>query len=177
MNIIFARHGQTEWNTLNKVCGRTDLPLTETGMQQARELAEKLRDEKIDLIISSPMIRAVQTSRIVSEICKAPVQTDSRLIEQNYGIYEGVDRQNPGFLANKRNFAFRYPGGESMMQVAARVYPLLDELKEKYPGKNLLLICHGGVCRVLSSYFHDMTNDEYFSYSMKNAGFEKYSLS
>ena len=61
-----------------------------------------------------------------------PVVIDDRLIEQDYGIYEGVDRQNPDFLANKRNFAFRYPNGKSMMQVAARVYPLLEELKEKY---------------------------------------------
>lgn len=176
MNIYFARHGQTEMNKANLVCGVTDVPLNETGRQQAELLAEKLRSENIDLIISSPLKRAIQTSRIVAEHCNIPIEIDNRLIEQNYGIYEGVDRQNPDFLSNKRNFAFKYPGGESMMQVAARVYPLIEELKEKYPDKNILLLCHGGVCRVLKTYFQNMTNDEFFRYSLENAGFEKFSL-
>ena len=106
--------------------------MTENGKCQAEILAERLAAEGIDLIFSFPLKRATQTSKIISDVCNVPVVIDDRLIEQDYGIYEGVDRQNPDFLANKRNFAFRYPNGKSMMQVAARVYPLLEELKEKY---------------------------------------------
>ena len=176
MNVFIARHGETEWNKANRVCGRTDIELTENGKDQAERLAEKLAANNIDLIISSPLKRATQTSKIISEICNAPVGMDDRLIEQDYGIYEGADRQNPDFLANKRNFAYRYPNGESMMQVAARVYPLLEELKEKYVDKNILLLCHGGVCRVLKTYFQDMTNEEFFKYVLPNAEFEKFTL-
>ncbi len=176
MNIYFARHGQTEWNKDNRVCGRTDLPLTEMGKVQVQSLAQNLATEKIDIIISSPLQRAIQTSKIVAKHFGCDVLIDERLIEQNYGVYEGVDRKNEGFLDNKRNFAYKYPNGESMMQVAARVYPLIEELKERYTGKNVLLICHGGICRVLKTYFQDMTNDEYFNYSLENAGFEKFVL-
>lgn len=176
MNIYIARHGETEWNKNNRVCGRTDIDLTENGKDQAEFLAEKLATESIDLIISSPLKRAIQTSKIISEICNAPVVIDDRLIEQDYGIYEGVDRQNSDFLTNKRNFAYRYPNGESMMQVAARVYPLIEKLKEKYEDKNILLLCHGGVCRVLKTYFQDMTNEEFFKYVLMNAEFEKFTL-
>ena len=176
MNIYIARHGETEWNKNHRVCGRTDIDLTENGKDQARILAEKLATESIDLIISSPLKRATQTSKIISEICNTPVVIDDRLIEQDYGIYEGVDRQNPDFLTNKRNFAYRYPNGESMMQVASRVYPMIEELKEKYEDKNILLLCHGGVCRVLKTYFQDMTNEEFFKYALPNAEFEKFIL-
>ena len=176
MNFYVARHGETAWNAENKICGRTDLPLTERGIQQAKLLAEKMADIPIDRIIASPMIRAQQTAAAVSEVKGIPVETDPRLIEQNFGIYEGKDRKDPGYLANKRLFAYRYPGGESQMDVAHRVYGLVEELREKYPGENILLVCHGGVCRSLRTYFEDMTNDEYFYFSEDNANARVYEL-
>ena len=103
-------------------------------------------------------------------------RTDERLIEQNYGIYEGVERTNQDFLANKRNFAYRYPGGESMMQVAYRTYSLIEEIKEKYGDKNVLLICHGGVSRVINTYFNDLSNDEFFHYELENAKLQEYEI-
>lgn len=176
MKLYVARHGQTQWNLENRVNGRTDLPLTELGLQQARLLAERTKNLKIDVIISSPMLRARQTAAPTAALHGLYVLVDDRLIEQDYGIYEGVDRQDPGFLGNKRHFAVRYPGGESMMDVAARVYCLLEELKGKYPGKNILLVCHGGICRCVRTYFEDMTNEEYFRYSEENANVRTYEL-
>ena len=176
MKLYVARHGQTRWNAENKICGRTDLPLTEEGLRQAQALAEKVKDLKIDQIISSPMIRALHMAKVLSDSCGAPIRVDERLIEQDYGIFEGRDRQDPEFLNNKRQFAVRYPGGESMMQMAGRIYPLLEEIKKNYPRKTVLLTCHGGVCRVIRTYFLDMTNEEYFSYSPDNASLEVYEL-
>ena len=176
MKLYVARHGQTQWNLENRVNGRTDLPLTELGLQQARLLAERTKNLKIDVIISSPMLRAWQTAAPTAALHGLDVLVDDRLIEQDYGIFEGVSRSDKGFLANKRHFAFRYPGGESMMDVAHRVYGMLDEIKEKYAGKNILLVCHGGVCRVIRTYFEDMTNDEYFHYSEENANVRLYEL-
>lgn len=176
MTLYVARHGQTQWNLENKVCGRTDLPLTGVGIAQAEALAEKTAGLRVDVILSSPMLRAIQTAKPTADRFGLPVLVDARLIEQDYGIYEGVDRGDPGFLANKRQFAVRYPGGESMMDVAARVYSLIDELREKYRDQNVLLFCHGGVCRLIRTYFEDMTNEEFFRYSEENANIRTYTL-
>lgn len=176
VRLFVARHGQTRWNLENKVCGRTDQPLTEVGLEQAQLLAERTKGLAIDVIISSPMLRARQTAAPTAALHGLEVLVDNRLIEQDYGIYEGVSRSHEGFLANKRHFAYRYPGGESMMDVAHRVYGLLEEIKERYAGKNVLLVCHGGVCRVIRTYFEDMTNDEYFHYSEENAAVREYEL-
>lgn len=174
--IYVARHGQTQWNYEQKICGRTDLPLTDEGRHQAQILAEKAKNLSLDVIIASPMLRAQQTAQAVAEATGFPILTDDRLIEQDYGIYEGKERHDPGFRANKRQFATRYPGGESMMDVAYRVYSLIEEIKAKYPDKNVLLVCHGGVCRLIRTYFEDMTNDEFFHYCEENANIREYSL-
>lgn len=174
--LYVARHGQTIWNAQNRVCGITDVDLTEMGKAQAGELARIVKDKNISVILSSPLKRAVETSRIIADICGLPMEVDERLTEQNYGIYEGADRQNEAFLNNKRNFAYKYPGGESMMQVANRVYGLLDEIKENYAGRNILIISHGGVCRIINTYFRDMTNEEFFKYSLENGKLEEYEL-
>ena len=176
MKIYIARHGETAWNAENKICGRTDIPLNERGIEQAKLLAERLTDVRIDRIIASPMIRARQTAQAVAEKYGLHITLDERLIEQNFGIYEGKDRKDPDYLANKRMFAYRYPGGESQMDVAYRVYGLIGELKEKYPDEHVLLVCHGGVCRVLRTYFENMTNEEYFYFSEENANARVYEL-
>lgn len=173
MKLYVARHGQTVWNAKNKVCGVTDVDLTEKGREQAKKLAHIVPDT-IDVIISSPLKRAVETSKIVAEKKNIPIHIEELLTEQNYGIYEGVDRKNPQFLENKRNFAFRYHKGESMMQVAYRIYGLLDQIKKEYEGKTVLIICHGGVCRIIRTYFNDMTNEEFFEYTLENGKLEEY---
>ena len=176
MIIYSTRHGKTEWNKLNKVSGITDIELADEGREQAKELSDKLADKGIDLIIASPMKRAYETACILNMVCKAELITDERLREQNYGIFEGVNRFSDGFLNNKRHFAYKYPGGESMMQLAYRVYGLLEEIKEKYADKTVLLVSHGGICRVINTYFHDMTNEEYFHYSQDNCSLMEYEI-
>lgn len=88
MMLYVARHGQTVWNAQNKVCGITDVDLTEKGIEQAKTLAYLVESQNINLILSSPLRRAVDTSKIVANICNIPIEVDQRLIEQNYGIYE-----------------------------------------------------------------------------------------
>lgn len=174
MQLFVARHGQTEWNAQGRVIGRTDIPLTEVGHAQAEGLAERAKQAGIEIIISSPMIRTRQTAEHAANACGLPVAVDPRLIEQDYGIYEGVDGSDKGFQSNKRMFATRYPGGESMLMIAGRVFPLLEELKEQYPDKKVLLVTHGGICRVIHSYFVDMTNEEYASFVTENASMTEY---
>ncbi len=174
MKLYVVRHGETALNAQNRVCGISNGALTIKGKEQAERLAVELSDVQFDCIFSSPQIRALQTVQPIAEANGMQVIVEPRLAEQSYGIYEGATRDDPGFLSNKRNFAFRYPQGESMMHVACRVYTLIDELKGKYPQGTILFATHGGVFRVLNSYFKDMTNDEFFHFGIKNCEWKVY---
>lgn len=128
-------------------------------------------------ILVSPLRRAQQTAGFIAEKLNLPLETELRLIEQCYGIYEGQDVKTEGFLYSKSQFARRYPGGgESMMQLAARLYPLIDEVRAAGGPGNVLFVCHGGVCRVIHTYFEDMTNEEFVRYSAPNCQLEEYEL-
>ena len=176
MKLYIARHGQTLWNVENRVSGRTDIPLTEVGLAQAKLLADSAVGKGIEVILASPLLRARQTAQAVSDAIGVPVLIDERLMELDFGIYEGAPRSDPGFQHTRAQFPTRYPGGESAFQLAHRVYSALEDVKRKYDGKTVLLVCHGGVCRMVRSYFMDLTNDEYSYYFAPNAELVEYEL-
>ena len=93
-HFYFARHGQTVWNVENKICGATDIGLTENGRQQARELGQKILDEQIhiDEILYSPLSRAADTAQYVSEITGIPARVEPRLMEQNMNRHLGTEQ-------------------------------------------------------------------------------------
>lgn len=178
MELCVTRHGQTNMNAQNLICGQTDIELSSVGIEQAEALAKYILDNhiNIDVIISSPMKRAVQTAEIAGKSISLTVTTDVRLTEQDYGAFEGGNRFVEGFLNNKKNFAFTFKGGESQLRLAVRVYSFLDEIKEKYKGKNVLIVAHGGVCRIINTYFEEVTNDEFFKWQINNTELKNYSL-
>ena len=176
MKLYIARHGETPWNVENRVSGRTDVPLTEKGMEQARLLAHSAMGKGIEVIIASPLLRARQTAQAVSEAIGVPIELDERLIERDFGSFEGGPRSDPEFQYTRAQFPTRYPGGESAFQLAHRVYSCLEDVKRKYAGKTVLLVCHGGVCRMVRSYFMDLTNDEYSYYFAPNAQLVEYDM-
>ena len=162
--IYVVRHGETEWNAINKVLGRTDIPLNAKGIEQAYELARSLKDLEIDVFLCSPLCRARQTADAISIETGIRYEIDDRLIEQDFGKFEGVNRFDDGYQEAKREYFARYPGGESYFDIAARVFPLLKELD----GANALLVTHGGVCRMIRNYFEDMGNEEFVKFSQGN---------
>ena len=176
MKIYMARHGQTQLNAEDRVCGRTDVPLTQLGLQQAEKLADNAEGKNIDIIIVSPMIRARQTAQAVADRYNLPMVVDERLIEQSAGEFEGMPRTNPDYMANKRKFCYKYPNGESMFQVAQRVYNRLDDIRKNYAGKNVLVVCHAGVCRVARTYFEDVENEDFSAYTADNASLTEYEI-
>lgn len=174
--LYFTRHGETVWNVENKICGMTDSPLTERGRAQAAELGQKVKASgvHIDEIVTSPLSRAADTARAIAEATGVPLRIDPRLREQAFGRYEGTSpRNSPDFVASKMQFADRYSGGESMMQLAQRVYNLLDEVCAD-ADKTYLLVAHNGIARVVQSYFYDMNNEEYASFGIKNCELREY---
>ena len=172
--IYFVRHGETVWNVKNKICGATDSPLTELGHRQAVETAGKIKDIGIraDMILYSPLSRAKDTAIHISEICGIPMREEKRLFEQNFGKYESTPRNGEEFLEAKKQFLNRYDGGESMFQLAQRIYNLLDELKAD--GGDYILVAHNGIARVVQSYFYEMTNDEYAAFGIRNCEIREY---
>ena len=168
MTLYVARHGETDWNKSNRVLGRTDAPLNETGLAQARELVRALHGISLRAVYTSPLRRAAEIGRMVAEDHGLISQTDERLIEMDFGLLEGAQRDDPAYLAEKRKLFARYPGGESYFEAAARVYSFLDELKRAGGDGTVLVVTHNGICRVAATYFMDMTEEEFMSYSMKN---------
>ena len=174
--VYFVRHGQTVWNVENKICGATDIALTELGHQQAIETGKMLLEQGIqaDEILYSPLIRAAETARHISEITGIPGKMEPRLKEQNYGKWESTARDGLAFKKAKEDFCCRYEGGESMLQLAQRIYNLLDEIKEEADRKTYILVAHNGIARVVNSYFYEMTNREYATFGVKNCAVVRY---
>ncbi len=175
--IYFVRHGQTVWNVENKICGVTDSELTPLGHQQAMIAGENLKAQglKIDKILHSPLTRARDTAGHISQITGIPMEVEPRLKEQNFGKWEATPRDGEEFQKAKRCFIDSFQGGESMMQMAQRIYNLLDELKADIE-HTYLLVAHNGISRVVNSYFHDMTNEEYSSFGIGNCEIREYTF-
>lgn len=172
--LYFVRHGQTVWNVENKICGATDIGLTELGRRQAAETGKKILELGIaaDGILYSPLIRARDTALPISEITGIPAREEPRLKEQNFGKYESTARDGEEFARAKRQFVCRYEGGESMLQLAQRIYNLLDEIRDS--GKTYILVAHNGIARVVQSYFYEMTNEEYAAFGVENCAVLEY---
>ena len=175
-HFYFVRHGQTVWNVENKICGATDIPLTEYGHQQAVETGRKIVEEGIqaDEILYSPLIRAADTARHISEITGIPAREEPRLKEQNFGKWESTPRDGEAFKKAKEWFACHHGNGESTLHLAQRIYNLLDEIKAQSDEKTYILVAHNGIARVVQSYFTDMANEEYAAFGVKNCEVVRY---
>lgn len=173
-SVYFVRHGQTIWNVENKICGATDIALTELGHQQAIETGKAIIEQgiKADEILYSPLIRAKDTALHISEMTGIPAREEPRLKEQNFGKYESTARDGKEFAKAKEQFVIRYEGGESMLHLAQRIYNLLDDIKND--DKIYILVAHNGIARVVNSYFNEMSNEEYAKFGVKNCAVLEY---
>lgn len=162
MKIFITRHGQTEWNALGRLQGRKDIELNEAGRKQAVTTSEKIKNEKIDIIITSPLKRARETAEIINKQFNVEIIADDRLIERCYGDFEGITKPE---LKEKK---IQYPeiddacnylknidifNMETMQDLCARIYECLDEITMKYKDKNLLIVTHGSSSIPIKCYF------------------------
>ncbi len=177
MKLLVTRHGETPWNRENWVLGRTDIPLNETGRAQALTLRERLEGRHIDAVYVSPLSRTMETASIALEGRDLALVPEPRIIEMNFGDYEKAGRRDPEYNAVKRCYFRRLPGGgESVMDLAARIYPYIRELARKHRGETVLLVTHGGIARVIRSYFTGMDNEEFSSFFLENCGLLEYDV-
>ena len=160
--IYIIRHGKTDMNRANVLQGRSDQPLNEDGVLQARAAAGKLRGVSFSHVFSSPLIRAVQTARIIAP--EAPF-LDERLIEMDYGPYEGLDLAHlpPEVLTFFRDFIHN-PAPEGMEQLSSvvrRAGLFLEDIRNL--SGNILISTHAIAMKGLLEYLTPASNGSYWS--------------
>ncbi|MFA6449260.1 MAG: histidine phosphatase family protein [bacterium] len=155
--IILTRHGETDWNAGNRIQGHTDIDLNATGIAQAEALGERLSRESIDVIYSSDLTRAERTAEPARRrMPDVEFIKTTELRERNWGALEGLRRDEimadyPRDAEALRSGDADYApeGGESKIQVRARVEMFLDSLIAAHPGKTVLVVTHGGICAMI----------------------------
>ena len=161
--VYLTRHGQTEWNLERRLQGRGNSPLTEAGIERAKELGDRIKDIHIDYIYSSPIERALDTANIIKGDKSIEVITDDGLMEMCFGDYEGrktdeVMAENPEWnidLIMHGDVKLCAPNGENLESVRARVAETMDRIIEKNRGKSILIVTHGITLKALMYYFKD----------------------
>ncbi len=145
-----VRHGQTDWNLAGVYQGQTDIPLNETGIEQAKALAQSLAGAHFDAIYSSDLMRARQTAEIIAGQFNLPVIIDPRLREIRQGVWEGMTIQEvkriyaPDFTRDAELIMMpRAEGAESLAEVITRVVEAANEIHNRHNGQRVLLASHG----------------------------------
>ncbi len=148
--LYLIRHGQTAWNKEERIQGTEDVPLDETGVAQAGGLVGRLRGVRLRAVYASPLRRAMQTAQPLAAAAGLTVQADPRLMERNWGVYQGTTRieaarRHPQVEEELRRTprAARPPGGESYDDLRLRVDAALREIAASGPGP-VAVVCHGG---------------------------------
>ncbi len=180
IRIILIRHGQTAWNEAagqERFRGRTDLPLDATGRTQARAVAARLRREPLTALYTSPLIRAKQTIAPLAAALDLPVQPHDSLLDLDYGRFQGLTHLEaaaayPELYAQWRTAPsqVRFPGGEGLVDVQARLLVLMDELATRHPGETVALLGHQIVNKVLACTLLGLDLDQIWRVHLDTAG-------
>jgi broad specificity phosphatase PhoE len=155
-SIYLVRHGQTAWNKEEIFRGRANVPLNEIGFREAELVGEYLKGMDIHVIYSSPLSRARETARIIAQVFNLKVQPLVGIIDMRFGRWEGHSlqeiRKNDGELYRQwREEPHRVslPGGESLEDVRVRAMAALGEVIQYHQGKNLVLVSHRVINKVI----------------------------
>lgn len=145
-----VRHGQTDWNLEGRYQGQSDVPLNQHGHAQAASLVERLAGQAFSAVYSSDLLRAHQTAEPIARTLGLSIQFDPRLREINQGEWEGVlvddIKARYAELWSQRTVdpaSVRPPGGETVAEVAERVYAALDDIARLFPTERVLIVSHG----------------------------------
>ena len=158
MHLILTRHAKTIENEMGIAMGQAEGHLSEEGKEDSKKLGEKLKNEKIDVIITSDLKRCVETAKaIASHHPKAIFILDPILRERDIGIYTLKPRDSiPGGVYSKE----RFEGGESLEDVRKRVEKFFKRIKKEYKNKRVLVVTHGIILRLLVGYILGKNIDE-----------------
>jgi broad specificity phosphatase PhoE len=166
VTVFLLRHGETAWNKLGRVMGRTQVPLGTDGVQQIQKIAPLVAALELDAIYTSPLRRAVQTAKVVAAGTKLPVCKSEGLNEIAFGDWAG--RYFDELIDNElyRRFikspaATLLPGGETITDVQRRGLKVIHEAAQKVPGGRFLFVSHGDVIRAILCHYMKVPLNEY----------------
>ena len=172
--ILLARHGETEFNRERRFQGRLDVPLTDRGRRQARELAEAARGEGVVALYASPLVRARETAEIVGGALGLKPRVDDRLMEMDVGTWGGrlkeeIEAEDADAWRRWQAAGedWRFPGGESLGEQQERVVAALVDITQAgvLPA---LVVCHRGVVRCALAHTHKRGLDTYHEWDVAN---------
>lgn len=162
--LFLIRHGQTELNKKHVIQGRVDSQLTDLGLKQAKEAARSAGDLKIDILISSDLGRAQETAEIIGKEIGLPLlKTTSALRERDFGSIDGKSFDEaaaiyPKYVNQKGvlNLYNEFPGAELIDDFYSRIVSGVKDLMDEYNNKNVMLVAHAGVLRMMYAYAHNI---------------------
>jgi broad specificity phosphatase PhoE len=168
--IILVRHGQTEWNRVERFRGRYEVPLNETGLAQAKKAAGRISAHwKPSVIFASPLGRAMETASAIAHACKLIVQPCDGLIEIDYGEWQGLTPEEARLRWPELTAAWythpetvQIPGGESLAQARQRVTSNLKDICWLHANKEIVLVAHSGVNRLILLEILGLGNERFW---------------
>ena len=166
LTVFLLRHGETAWNKLGRVMGRTQVPLGADGIQQIQKIAPLVATLELDGIYTSPLRRAVQTAKLVAEGTNLPISKSEGLNEIAFGDWTGrhfddlIDQElYRRFIKSPAKTLL--PGGETISDVQRRGLKVINEAAQKLPGGRFLFVSHGDVIRAILSHYMKVPLNEY----------------
>lgn len=180
MNLILARHAETHANKNRIFSGWTDYPLTERGQKQAKRLGYELKKNyNIDEMYSSPLERAMTTSKVVAKSIEREIITTECLKEVNFGLFEGKTESEIETVYSEHWTSwhsdyvnYRLPDGENLIDLLSRIKPLIDNLRET--DKTCLLVAHSAVIQVAITYLLDIDLKKMWNFKIKNCSYVEF---
>ena len=174
MNIYVVRHGQTDWNVNGILQGSSNIELNNTGKKQAKNLLNELENTCFDYIICSPLKRTIQTAEILKNNSNIPMVINNSLIERYYGDLEGTSRNDISkywnYTENCNDFNV-----EPIQSFFKRIFNFMDDIKENYKDKNVLIVTHYGVMIGIDCYVNGFKkNYNLDGYEFNNGTCQKY---
>ncbi len=176
MELYIIRHGITDWNRKRIMQGRTDIPLNDEGRRMALEAAEEYADIHFDVCYTSPLVRAEETAEIIMKGRNVPVIKDERLIEMNFGEYEGTGIDEHPYDSPIRMF-FRCPekfspdrNAESFEELNKRTGDFLKKtvFSRENENNSILIVGHGAMNCSIISQIKNLPPEEFWSYGIQN---------
>ena len=169
-HVILVRHGQTEWNRIERFRGQADVPLNETGLAQAEATGRRVASEwQPAAIYSSPLSRAIRTADAIAKHFDLPIMTQPSLIDIDYGEWQGLTSDEArqrwpkevDTWYNAPHLA-RIPGGETLDDLRTRGMACVNELAARHAGQAIVLVGHTVVNRIILLGVLGLGNDRFW---------------
>ena len=175
--IILIRHGETVWNSQQRMQGHSNSDLSSVGQAQIQALGQWMKNVPFDLIYSSDSLRAKQTAEAITQFSGHELKIDLRLREKNLGVFEGLTSEearerHPEVFRLFKTAGSKYviDEGESTQQLQDRALEIVDEIRIKHPEEHVLLVTHGGFIRVVMKHSLGLSLETPTRFLIRNTG-------